>query len=93
MFSDVTGIAPGDDDEYARVLIGLWQDPGLWKNTDGGETTRRFLKERRVPDAAAQWVVAAVVLIWFLLCYCVISKRNVSKRERRFGGALPGGLL
>lgn len=55
-FSDVTGIAPGDDDEYARVLIGLWQDPSLWQNTDGGETTRRFLEERRVPDAAAQWV-------------------------------------
>ena len=55
-FSDVTGITPGDSDEYARVLIGLWQDPSLWKNTDGGETTRRFLKERRVPDAAAQWV-------------------------------------
>lgn len=55
-FSDVTGITPGDSDEYARVLIGLWQDPSLWKNTDDGETTRRFLKERRVPDAAAQWV-------------------------------------
>lgn len=55
-FSDVTGITPGDEDEYARVLIGLWQDPSLWQNTDGGETTRRFLKERRVPDAAAQWV-------------------------------------
>lgn len=55
-FSDVTGIAPGDEDEYARVLIGLWQDPGLWQNADGGETTRRFLEERRVPDAAAQWV-------------------------------------
>lgn len=55
-FSDVTGIAPGGEDEYARVLIGLWQDPGLWQNADGGETTRRFLEERRVPDAAAQWV-------------------------------------
>lgn len=55
-FSDVTGIAPGDEDAYARVLIGLWQDPSLWQNKDGGETTRRFLKERRVPDAAAQWV-------------------------------------
>ena len=55
-FSDVTGIAPGDEDAYARVLIGLWQDPGLWENADGGETTRRFLQERRVPDAAAQWV-------------------------------------
>lgn len=86
-FSDVTGITPGDDDEYARILIELWQ------SADDGENMRRFLEERRVPDAAAQWVVAAVVLIWFLLCYCVISKRNVSKRERRFGGALPGGLL
>lgn len=55
-FDDVTGITPGDEDAYARVLIGLWQDPGLWENADGGETTRRFLQERRVPDAAAQWV-------------------------------------
>ena len=55
-FGDVACITPGDDDEYARVLIGLWQDPSLWQNTDGGETTRRFLEERRVPDAAAQWV-------------------------------------
>lgn len=55
-FSDVTGITPGDDDAYARVLIGLWQDTSLWQNADGGETTRRFLEERRVPDAAAQWV-------------------------------------
>ena len=55
-FSDVTGITPDDEDEYARVLIGLWQDPSLWQNADGGETTRRFLEERRVPDAAAQWV-------------------------------------
>ena len=55
-FSDVTGITPGDDDAYARVLIELWQDPSLWQNTDGGETTRRFLEERRVPDTAAQWV-------------------------------------
>lgn len=86
-FSDATGITPGDEDEYARVLIELWQ------SADDVENMRRFLEERRVPDAAAQWVVAAVVLIWFLLCYCVTSKRNVSKRERRFGGALPGGLL
>lgn len=50
MFSDVTGITPGDDDEYARVLIELWQ------STDDGENMRRFLEERRVPDAAAQWV-------------------------------------
>lgn len=49
-FSDVTGITPGDDDEYARVLIGLWQ------SADDGENMRRFLEERRVPDAAAQWV-------------------------------------
>lgn len=55
-FDDVTGITPGDEDAYARVLIGLWQDPSLWQNKDGGETTRRFLKERSVPDAAAQWV-------------------------------------
>lgn len=50
MFSDVTGIAPGDDDEYARVLIELWQ------SADDGENMRRFLEERRVPDTAAQWV-------------------------------------
>lgn len=49
-FSDVTGIAPGDEDEYARVLIELWQ------SNDDGENMRRFLEERRVPDAAAQWV-------------------------------------
>lgn len=49
-FSDLTGIAPGDDDEYARVLIELWQ------SADDGENMRRFLEERRVPDAAAQWV-------------------------------------
>lgn len=55
-FDDVTGITPGDEDAYARVLIGLWQDPSLWQNKDGGETTRRFLKERSVPDAAARWV-------------------------------------
>ena len=58
-FDDVTGITPGDEDAYARVLIGLWQDPGLWQNADGGETMRRFLKERCVPDAAAQWVYDA----------------------------------
>ena len=49
-FSDVTGITPGDEDEYARVLIELWQ------SADDGENMRRFLEERRVPDAAAQWV-------------------------------------
>ena len=49
-FSDVTGITPGDDDEYARILIELWQ------SADDGENMRRFLEERRVPDAAAQWV-------------------------------------
>lgn len=49
-FSDVAGITPGDDDAYARVLIELWQ------SADDGETTRRFLEERRVPDAAALWV-------------------------------------
>lgn len=55
LFSDVTGIAPGDEDEYARVLIGLWQDPGAWQDDDT-RAMRRFLEERRVPDAAAQWV-------------------------------------
>lgn len=54
-FSDMTGIAPGDEDEYARVLIGLWQDPGAWQDDDT-RAMRRFLEERRVPDAAAQWV-------------------------------------
>lgn len=54
-FDDVTGIAPGDEDEYARVLIGLWQDPGAWQDDDT-RAMRRFLEERRVPDAAAQWV-------------------------------------
>lgn len=49
-FSDVTGITPGDEDEYARVLVELWQ------SADDGENMRRFLEERRVPDAAAQWV-------------------------------------
>ena len=49
-FSDVTGITPGDDDEYARILIELWQ------SADDGENMRRFLEDRRVPDAAAQWV-------------------------------------
>lgn len=55
LFSDVTGIAPGDEDEYARVLIGLWQDPGAWQDDDT-RAMRRFLEERRVPDAATQWV-------------------------------------
>ena len=55
LFSDVTGIAPGDEDEYARVLIGLWQAPGAWQDDDT-RAMRRFLEERRVPDAAAQWV-------------------------------------
>lgn len=55
LFSDVTGIAPGDEDEYARVLIGLWQDPGAWQDDDT-RAMRRFLEERRVPDTAAQWV-------------------------------------
>ena len=49
-FSDVACITPGDEDEYARVLIELWQ------SADDGENMRRFLEERRVPDAAAQWV-------------------------------------
>lgn len=49
-FSDVTGITPGDDDEYARILIELWQ------SADDGENMRRFLEERRVPDTATQWV-------------------------------------
>lgn len=77
-FSDVTGITPGDEDAYARVLVELWQDPGAWQDDDT-RAMCRFLEERRVPDAAAQWVVAAVVLIWFLLCYCVTSKCNVGK--------------
>lgn len=54
-FDDVTGITPGDEDAYARVLIGLWQDPGAWQDDDT-RAMRRFLEERRVPDAAAQWV-------------------------------------
>lgn len=54
-FDDVTGITPGDEGEYARVLIGLWQDPGAWQDDDT-RAMRRFLEERRVPDAAAQWV-------------------------------------
>lgn len=49
-FNDVVNITPGDDEEYARVLIELWQI------NDDGENMRRFLEERRVPDAAAQWV-------------------------------------
>lgn len=56
LFSDVTGIAPGDEDAYARVLIGLWQDPSLWRVEERVDCMRRFLEERRVPDAAAQWV-------------------------------------
>ena len=55
LFSDVTGITPGDEDAYARVLIGLWQDTGAWQDDDT-RAMRRFLEERRVPDAAAQWV-------------------------------------
>lgn len=50
VFGDVTNIAPGDDDEYARVLI------ELWRGMDDAQTMRRFLEERRVPDTAAQWV-------------------------------------
>lgn len=54
-FSDVACITPGDDEEYARVLVGLWQDPGVWQDDDT-RAMCRFLEERRVPDAAAQWV-------------------------------------
>ena len=50
MFSDATGITPGDEDEYARVLI------ELWRGMDDAQTMRRFLEKRHVPDAAAQWV-------------------------------------
>lgn len=50
VFGDVTNIAPGDDDEYASVLI------ELWRGMDDAQTMRRFLEERRVPDTAAQWV-------------------------------------
>ena len=49
-FSDVKSITSGDSDEYARVLI------ELWRGMDDAQTMRRFLEERRVPDAAAQWV-------------------------------------
>ena len=49
-FSDVAGITPGDEDEYARVLI------ELWRGVDDTRNMCRFLEERRVPDAAAQWV-------------------------------------
>lgn len=49
-FSDVKSITPGDSDEYARVLI------ELWRGMDDAQTMRRFLEERRVPDAAAQWL-------------------------------------
>lgn len=54
-FSDATGITPGDEDEYARVLVKLWQDPSLWRVEERAYCMRRFLEERRVPDAAAQW--------------------------------------
>lgn len=50
-FGDVTGIAPGDEDEYARVLIELWQ------SNDDGENMRRFLEERRVRSVVPQVVV------------------------------------
>ena len=55
-FSDATGITPGDEDEYARVLVELWQGPSLWRVEERADCMRRFLEERRVPDAAAQWV-------------------------------------
>lgn len=55
-FSDATGITPGDEDEYARVLVELWQGPSLWRVEEKADRMRRFLEERRVPDAAAQWV-------------------------------------
>lgn len=54
-FSDATGITPGDEDEYARVLVKLWQDPSLCRVEGRAYCMRRFLEERRVPDAAAQW--------------------------------------
>lgn len=54
-FSDATGITPGDEDEYARVLVELWQDPVAWQDDDA-RAMCRFLEERRVPDTAAQWV-------------------------------------
>lgn len=83
-FDDVTGITPGDEDAYARVLIGLWQDPGLWQNADGGETMRRFLKERCVPDAAAQWVYDAAQ--WAYDGCVVANARSEGLDSRVFSG-------
>lgn len=49
-FNDVVNITPGDDEEYARVLIGLFHQAG------DSELARSFLSERRVPATVARRV-------------------------------------
>ena len=49
-FNDVVNITPGDDEEYARVLIGLFHQAG------DSELARSFLRERRVPATVARRV-------------------------------------
>lgn len=49
-FNDVVNITPGDDEEYSRVLIGLFHQAG------DSELARSFLRERRVPATVARRV-------------------------------------
>lgn len=49
-FNDVVNITPGDDEEYARVLIGLFHQAG------DSELARSFLSERPVPATVARRV-------------------------------------
>lgn len=49
-FNDVVNITPGDGEEYARVLIGLFHQAG------DSELARSFLRERRVPATVARRV-------------------------------------
>ena len=77
-FRDVAGITPGDDDAYARVLIELWQ------NTDGGETTRRFLEERRVPAPPRNGcMTSARTMMLARPCWRIlVSAKNASAKLR-----------
>ena len=51
----VCPVVQGGGEGGARVLVELRQDPGAWQDDDT-RAMCRFLEERRVPDAAAQWV-------------------------------------
>lgn len=87
-FSDVTGITPGDDDEYARILIELWQ------SADDGENMRRFLEERRVPDTATQWVYDECQhddACWAVLSHPGLGEKRITEAARVIVSAIKVG--